>query len=161
MTTLPEADHSLVEIDSPHWCWSRLTSTKEGILSFLSSGRPVRLAVPYAVDRQQVIIALAPINTAGWRAAGRKATLEIHGTEPDRRRWLVRASGHAHRTTSTERDAALLASPLERPRLASDDAPSELRMPLVYVRGFYEPVVRHPARPTRNVPRSPSVKGHA
>lgn len=156
MTARPRADRQVLEIDSPRWCWSKLTSTREGILSFSSSSRQLTLAVPYAVDRQQVIIKLAGLNTTGWRAAGIKATLEISGTDRDRRRWLVRATGHAHRITSSEHDTALLASPLDRPRLASDAPGSQLTMPLVDVRGFYEPVpLRRPAA-TRN-PRRPTV----
>jgi hypothetical protein len=144
MTTLTHldqrthADHRTLEID-PYWCWSQLTSTREGILSFSSSGRQVTLAVPYAVERQRLIIAIAPRNVIGWRAVGTRVALEIAGTDEDRSRWLVRATGHVHRDASSRHDAALLASPLDRPRLSSDPPAHQLTMPLVYVRGFYAP----------------------
>lgn len=138
MTSLAQEDHRVVEIDSPSWCWSELMAIHEGMLSFTSFSRRVSLAVPYAVDRQQILIGMAPINVNGWRAAGSQATLEIVGTDHDRRRWVVRATGHADRIVSTAHDRALLASPLDRPRLTFDAPPSVLAMPLVCVRGFYE-----------------------
>lgn len=139
MTSLAQEDHRVVEIDSPSWCWSELMASGEGMLSFTSFGRRVRLAVPYAVDHEQIRIAMAPMNTTGWRAAGSDATLEIVGTDHDHRRWVVRATGRADRVASTAQDLALLASPLDRPRLTFDAPPSVLAMPRVFVRGFYEP----------------------
>jgi hypothetical protein len=138
MTTLHQSAHRVLEID-PHWCWSRLRSAREGILSFSSSGRPVHLAVAYAVDDGRVIIALAPIDVAGWRADGSRVSLEITGPDENRGRWLVRATGHVRRDLSSQRDAALLASPLERPRLDSEAPPHQLTMLSADVRGFYEP----------------------
>jgi len=138
MTALLLTEHRL-EID-PHWCWSRLAAAREGILSFSSSGRPMTLPVAYAVDRQRVIIAMTPGNIAGWRADGSKVSVEIAGSDQDCGRWFVRATGHVRRDLSNRRDAALLASPLERPQLRSDPLPHQLTMPLAYVRGFYEPL---------------------
>ena len=138
MVAFPLTEHRL-EID-PHWCWSRLATAREAILSFSSSGRPMTLPVAYAVDRQRVIIAMASGSIAGWRADGSKVTLEIAGADQDSGRWFVRATGHVRRDLSSTRDAALLALPLERPRLRSDPLPHQLTMPLAYVRGFYDPI---------------------
>jgi hypothetical protein len=138
MPTLPQPDHRVLEID-PHWCWSQLMSIREGILAFSSSGRPLTLAVAYAVDEHRVIIAMTPENVPGWRADGSRVSLEITGADYDRGRWLVRATGHVRRDLSSRRDAALLASPLERRRLDSKTPPHQLTMPVADIHGFYEP----------------------
>jgi hypothetical protein len=141
VTALPQPDHRpVLEID-PGRCWSRLASTREGILSFSTSGRPITLAVAYAVDEERVIIAMAPVNVPGWRADGSKVSLEIGGLDQDFGRWFVHATGHVRRDLSSLHDAGLLASPLEAPRLGSDPPPHQLTMPLVDVRGFYEPAL--------------------
>jgi hypothetical protein len=158
MTSLPRPDQRVLEID-PRWCWSRLMSTREGILSFSSSGRPVTLAVAYAVDDQRVIIAMAPVHVPGWRADGSRVSLEITGPDLDRGRWLIRASGHVRRDLSSRRDAALLASPQERPRLACDAPPHQLTMPSAVVQGFYEPApLSHRGAPVRGGPRPPALR---
>ena len=51
MTTSPKEDRPVLDID-PRWCWSRLRSIREGILVFSWSGRPMTLAVAYAIDGQ-------------------------------------------------------------------------------------------------------------
>jgi hypothetical protein len=158
MTSPPRPDQQVLEID-PHWCWSRLMSTREGILSFSSSGRPVTLAVAYVVDVHRVLIAMAPVDVAGWRADGSRVSLEITGPDLDRGRWLIRASGHVRRDLSSRRDAALLASPLERPRPASDAPPHQLTMPSADVRGFYEPApLSHRGAPSRLGLRPPALR---
>lgn len=156
MTTSSQVDPQVLEID-PRWCWGQLNSAREGILAFSSSGRPLTLPVAYAVDRQRVLIAMAPMNTSGWRADGSKVSLEIAGLDQDGGRWFVRATGHVRRDLSNLHDAALLASPLERPRLGSDPPSHQLTMPLAYVRGFYDPP--SPGRPAglRGSDRRPSV----
>jgi hypothetical protein len=142
MTTLHRPTHGVLEID-PHWCWSRLVSAREGILSFSSSGRPVTLAVAYAVDGRRVIIAMAPVDVAGWRADGSRVSLVITGPDQERGRWLVSATGAVRRDLTSQHDAALLASPLERPRLDSDPPPHQLTMQSAAVRGFYEPALSY------------------
>ncbi len=138
MSTLRQPDHRVLELD-PLWCWTRLRSMKEGILSFASSGRPMTLPVAYAVDQQRVIVAMAPINVPGWRADGSRVSLLIVGPDELGGRWFVSATGHVRRDLSSRHDAALLASPLERPRLTSDPPSHQLTMLLADVRGFYDP----------------------
>lgn len=126
-----------LETRPPQWCWSRLSAFTEGALGFSMPRRRINLPVPYAVAQHRIVIALALINTTGWQADGREATLEVTALE-EGRWWSVLATGTAHRSRADEHDARLLASPRDRPRLASDPPPDQLVLVSVHVHGWCE-----------------------
>jgi hypothetical protein len=119
------------------WCWSRLATAHEGTLSFEMRHGLINLPVPFAVHERRIIIALAPVNTTGWQAAGGAAALVVTGIDHRDLHWEVRASGHATRARADDHDARLLASSQDRPRLALDASPHQLVLTSVDVRGRY------------------------
>lgn len=159
MTTASHVDPRLIEVGPSHWCWTRLGSADEGILSFWMPRGRVTLAVPYSVadtiaDGPEIIIGLAPINTTGWQAVDQQVALEITGADHENLRWLVRATGIAHRAAPDEPEPSLGESTVARRWLTPTVPPGQLLVSSPRVHGFYETLApdayqpRHPITQT-------------
>lgn len=105
------ATRHVTDIASPRWCWEHLGATGEGTLSRRSTRGHLRVAVRYTVVDQRISIRLDPVDSLGWSAVSADVCLEIGGSTPDGRQWVVRASGAAERPSKT-------GGPASRPAVA-------------------------------------------
>ncbi|WP_375431852.1 hypothetical protein [uncultured Friedmanniella sp.] len=137
-----QTDVHVIDIGAPGWCWSRLGTTGEGILSYDGPRGRQSLAVPYTVTGRQIAIPLASFNDAGWLAAGNETRLEV-SSRPGTQRWVVRATGMAERDPAEPDRLAYsrYVHPANNP--GSNSAALSRRLVLVAprVRGFYETTV--------------------
>jgi hypothetical protein len=136
MTPLAPIDHHTIDIGSPTWCWNHLNDTFEGILSYRTSRGPIiALAVTYTVAGQQIAIPVTSSRDTAWLAADGEATLEVTGRNDGGALWVVRASGQVTRT--------------QAPSPPNQEL-SQLVLPAVRVRGFYETSLDSPTEPLRS-----------
>jgi hypothetical protein len=91
----PHPEGRVVDLATLDWCWMRLLSTSEGVLSSRGGRRPPSMAVGYTVDDGKVLIPIGTFSAAARLLAGTQATLGLAGHGEDGLRWVVRATGVA------------------------------------------------------------------
>jgi hypothetical protein len=87
-----DVEGHVIDLATPAWCWARLLSTTEGVLSSLREKKARGVAVSYTVGHGQVLIPIASFS-AGRLLAGSAVTLGLSGRAEDGLRWVVRATG--------------------------------------------------------------------
>jgi hypothetical protein len=138
--TVREPVSRVIDIATPEWCWSRLSGTSEGCLSYRTERRQTNLAVLYALDGHQITIPIAAYNETGYLADHAEVTLEVNGSTVDGMVWTVRASGRANLQPSDR--PGVDASRRGHPAYGEESSTDILNIPVVRIRGFYETSLR-------------------
>jgi len=88
-------DAHVIDLATTAWCWARLLTANEGVLSSKRERQAAGFEVGYSVDDGQVRIPTRSFRSAARLLVDSEVTLGLAGHDEDGRRWAVRATGTA------------------------------------------------------------------